>query len=337
MKSIRAIAQELGCSHSLIFNYKNKGQLPKNKAIAAAIVEYFGDDFLNKKEEEVVMLSYKAKEQFGLVASPFVDDVNNHEDVFKGANQRYVSQYMWLTAKNAGFIAVVGESGSGKSILRRELIDKIRREEANIVVIQPQTIDKTKLTAGAICDSIINDLSEEAPLRTLEAKARQIQRLLIVSSRAGNSHVLLIEEAHDLSKPVMKYLKRFWELEDGFKKLIGIILVGQPELKMRLSIQHNWDAREVVRRCEIVTLEPLSAQDLEEYLVLKFGRLSLHARELFCEGFGANIVAKLTHNRGNNNLLMTYPLIINNLVTRLLNMAADVGIKKIDKTIIIDA
>jgi type II secretory pathway predicted ATPase ExeA len=45
------------------------------------------------------------------------------------------------------------------------------------------------------------------------------EKILTNSSRAGYSHVLMIEEAHDLAVTTLKYLKRFWELEDGYKKL----------------------------------------------------------------------------------------------------------------------
>ncbi|MFP4733744.1 AAA family ATPase, partial [Pasteurella multocida] len=84
----------------------------------------------------------------------------------------------------------------------------------------------------------------------------QLHRVLKDSARAGNQHVLIIEEAHSLPVPTLKHLKRFFELEDGFKKLLSIVLVGQPELKLKLS-ERNFEVREVVQRCEIVTLEPL--------------------------------------------------------------------------------
>ena len=82
-----------------------------------------------------------------------------------------------------------------------------------------------------------------------EAKARQAQKMLAESSRAGNSHVLVIEEAHDLSIQTLKVLKRFWELEDGFKRLLAIILIGQPELKLRLD-QMRLLVKEVTRFVE---------------------------------------------------------------------------------------
>ena len=69
--------------------------------------------------------------------------------------------------------------------------------------------------------------------------------------------MLMIEEAHDLSIPTLKYLKRFWELEDGFKKLLAIVLIGQVEMKAKLDESQNWEAREVIRRIEVLELKPL--------------------------------------------------------------------------------
>lgn len=90
------------------------------------------------------------------------------------------------------------------------------------------------------------------------------------SSRAGNKHLLVIEEAHGLPLPTLKHLKRFRELEDGFRKLLGIVLIGQPELRMKLS-ETNPEVREVTQRIELVELQALDAE-LENYLNFKFAR-----------------------------------------------------------------
>jgi type II secretory pathway predicted ATPase ExeA len=164
--------------------------------------------------------------------------------------------------------------------------------------------------------------------RTQEGKARQAERLLRESSRAGNSHVLIIEEAHDLNIMTLKTLKRFWELEDGFKRLLAIILIGQPELAMMLDERARPEAREVIRRCEVAVLAPLESH-LEEYLGKKFSRVGASLDKIFApDAFDAlrarrgpqmrpgGVVAKPSQ---------LYPLVVNNDVIRAMNRAAQDG------------
>ncbi|MEW6330207.1 MAG: AAA family ATPase [Pseudomonadota bacterium] len=284
---------------------------------------------------EVEMLSAAAKKHFQMFKDPFIDDVQTSDDVFLSTEQRYIREAMYTTAKHGGFLAIVGESGSGKTTLRRDLLDRISRESLQIVCIQPRTIDKAKLSSGAICEAIIRDLSQERPRQTLEGKARQVEKILVGSSRAGNSHVLLIEEAHDLSISTLKYLKRFWELEDGFKKLLAIILVGQPELKGMLDERMNYEAREVIRRCEIAELLPLNG-NLEEYLELKFRRIGKKLSDVFDKTAYDAIRTRLTVLRRGANKAdsMLYPLVVNNLVTKAMNLCAEIRADKINADVV---
>lgn len=193
------------------------------------------------------MLTMKAYQKFGLFQDPFQGDVTKAEDVFLTDETRFIAEFLYQTAKVGGMVALLGESGSGKTTIRRYAMDRIQSEGQKIKIIAPRSIDKARLTTSAICDAIIQDCSAEKPRRTIEAKSRQVERILTNSSRAGYNHVLMIEEAHDLSIPTLKYLKRFWELEDGFKKLIAIVLIGQTEMKAKLDESQNWEAREVIR------------------------------------------------------------------------------------------
>ncbi len=280
---------------------------------------------------EPEMLTATAREHFALARNPFVDDVQGPSDVFLSKDQRYIRESMYYAAKHGGFLAVVGESGSGKSTLRRDLLDRIRRENEAIVAVQPQAVDKTALTAAHICDAIIADLSTEHPKRSLEAKSRQVQRILANSARTGNAHVLIIEEAHDISTATLKYLKRFWEMEDGFKKLLGIILVGQPELGDRLDERRNYEAREVIRRCEIAKLRSLNGS-MEDYLALKFKRVGAVLADVFeTDAFDA-IRQRLTRRRPNGGETEShaYPLVVHAVVIKALNAAAELGLAKVN-------
>jgi type II secretory pathway predicted ATPase ExeA len=236
----------------------------------------------------------KTFRKFGLTQDPFSGDVKKPEDVYLTDDTRFVAEYLLQAAKAGGMVALIGESGSGKTTVRRYAIDRMTAEGEKVRIITPRCIDKTRLTTGTICDAIIADCSTETPRRTQEAKARQVERILTNSSRSGYNHVLMIEEAHDLSIQTLKYLKRFWELEDGFKKLLAIVLIGQVELKANLDEGKNRAARELIRRMEILEIAPLgSGGEIAAYLDIKFSRINKDRKKVIddkgCEALAARL------------------------------------------------
>lgn len=285
-----------------------------------------------------------AKKHFGLFRDPFADDVQSHEDVFVSPDIRYVREAMFQTAKRGGFMAVAGESGAGKSTLRRDLIDRISRESQPIIVIEPYVLgmedndQKGKtLKAAHIAEAILNTVAPlENVKRSPEARFRQLHRVLRDSRRAGNSHVLIIEEAHGLSIPTIKHLKRFFELEDGFKKLLSIILIGQTELKLKLS-ETNHEVREVVQRCEVVELAPLDSR-LEEYLKFKLGRLGKPLSEVIdasgVEALRAKLTISTNRRDRRDTVSLLYPLAVGNLLTACMNLAADIGVPTVNADVV---
>lgn len=274
---------------------------------------------------EVEMLSQAAKRQFKLFRDPFQDEIGEIGDVFMADDQRYIGEAMFQTAKHGGFIAVVGESGSGKSTLRKGLLDRVR--DLPIRVIFPLTVDKSKMSTSNICQAIINDLSPGTKVQSkLEGQARQVRDVLLASARADCAHVLVIEEAHDLDIKTLKYLKRFYEIEDGFRKLLSIILIGQPEMKYLLDAQRHPEAREVINRIEVAELLPLG-QQLEAYVTHKLKRANVDPASIIDPDAYEAIRARWTRvdSISRREVSQLYPLIVNNTLTRALNHAAEIG------------
>lgn len=298
-------------------------------------------------EDETMLLAKQAlfpatKKHFSLFTNPFTDEVRSADEVFTSPDVRYVREALFQTAKFGGFMAVVGESGAGKSTLRRDLIDRINNENLPIIVIEPYIIameDNDKkgktLKAAHIAEAIISTL---APLERMkqspEARFRQLHRVLKDSSRAGNQHVLIIEEAHSLPVPTLKHLKRFFELEDGFKKLLSIVLVGQPELKLKLS-ERNFEVREVVQRCEVVELAPLDSC-LEQYVEWRLKALGRKSDDIFDRDALDTVRGRLilTNARNKAQTSLLYPLAVGNLLTSAMNLAAELGLPKVTADVV---
>lgn len=288
------------------------------------------------------VLAPATRRAFGIMRDPFNDDVQETDDVFATPDIRYVRESMFQVGKHGGFMAVVGESGAGKTTLRRDLLDRIQRSGEQIIVIEPYVLGSEDcaygrtLRAQAITDAVIQTLAPpgEGLRRTQDGKSRQMHKLLVDSRRAGYSHVLFIEEAHSLPIATLKQLKRFFELEDGFKKLIGIVLVGQPELGEKLS-ERNPAIREVVQRCEIVQLQPLG-QHLEAYLEFKFKRVGANYKELMDDGAIEAVRSRLTFSKAGtrDSMSLLYPLAVNNLVSASVNLAFQLGAPKVTAEIV---
>lgn len=282
------------------------------------------------KTMEIEMLSPAAKSHFKLFRDPFLNDVAGPDDVFQSDSQRYVIQAMVQTALLGGITAVIGESGSGKTTLRKLLLNRIAGGHEKVRVVFPRSLDKSKLSTGAICAAIVKDLEPETTLRSsLEAQARQVEDVLRRSRAAGYKHLLMIEEAHDLSIQTLKYLKRFWEIEtnDGFSVSLGIVLVAQPEMRVKLDVARHPQAREFINRCEVATLDALH-QQVGPYLAHKFTRLGMRFEDVFAPDAVDAIRDRWTlvdpHTRAVKTNL--YPLIVNNTATKAMNRAAELGL-----------
>lgn len=294
-------------------------------------------------DEETSMLIRKqkltpqARRHFNMVADPFADPKAPGE-VFLSPDIRYVREGMYQVARHGGFLAVIGESGAGKSALREEMIDRIQREELSVMIIEPyvlasegsDTVGKT-LRSQHIAEAIMATVAPLAKTRSSpEARFRQLHECLRESARAGYSHVIVIEEAHSLSIPTLKHLKRFIEMKDGLRPLLSVILLGQPELLLKLS-EKNPEVREVVQRIEVVTLPPLDTH-LESYLQQRFKASGVALDKVMDRGALDALRLKLCPTRGEGTLL--FPLAVHNTLAGAMNRAADLGVPMVTADVV---
>ena len=153
---------------------------------------------------------------------------------------------------------------------------------------------------------------------------RRLHQLLKDSNGAGMRHVLIIEEAHDLHTQTLKALKRFWELKDGLKRLLSIILIGQTELMDKLG-SNQADVREVVQRCVPVKLEPV--KNPADFLAHRFNRAGADLAAIFepdaLEALRDRLI--VARDMSGKGIYKGYPLAISNLASAAMNLAAGLG------------
>lgn len=274
---------------------------------------------------EVEMINQEAMKRLRIFRQPFANDVQKEADIYLSEDHRYIKEAMLEAARNKGLAAIVGEVGSGKSTIRKSVIEQLKRD-GNMRVIYPRIIDKKKITAATLCDAIIMDISDEKPRQRHEHKARQVIKLLVDRIGIGVDCVLMIEEAHKLTIDALQALKQFWELENGFNRLLGIILIGQPELEGTLDEAAHPDLRELIRRTQLVKIGGLNT-DLQAYLQHKFKRVGIPLEKVMTEDAVEALSRRLTGSTrdGKHKISHAYPLLVNNWVTRAINVSHEMG------------
>jgi len=289
-------------------------------------------------------LSPAARQHFKLLRNPF-DEVSTSAEVWQNEAIRFTRAAMLDAAKRGGFMAVIGESGSGKSTLRRDLIERITQDGEPVRIIQPYSVlgmdDRSErgnvMRATHIAEAILAEIAPQMRVpSSSETRFRKIHQELRASHQSGNRHVLMIEEAHALPIATLKHLKRFTELEVGFTKLLSILLIGQPELAEKLSEQ-NAAVREVVQRCEVITLPSLGGQ-LSDYLAFRFKGAGVALQNVIADSAIQAIHSRLAPPvpRGHTAHTLLYPLAVHNLTTAALNLAAQHGAPQVTADIIHD-
>lgn len=314
---------------------KASANAPLEPATTPATTANMEDEMILRKQT----LTRQARQQWRILREPFADP-QEPDDLYLSPEARYVRECMYDAATNGGFLAVVGESGSGKTTLREDMIERINLDGEGVVVIEPYMLGMgggrtgRTLRARDIAEAVIATVSPTTTIpASAEIRARKLHQLLRDSNRAGIKHVLVIEEAHDLHPSTLKALKRFWELKDGLKRLLAIILLGQTELLARLGANQA-DVREVVQRCVPVQLPAIA--DPAAFVRHRFERAGLDVDAVWDADALAALrerlmVAQDMQGRG---VYMGYPLAISNLATAAMNMAASLGEPRVSADVV---
>lgn len=176
-----------------------------------------------------------------------------------------------------GFVLLTGEVGTGKTTVSRCLMADIPKDTQLAFILNP-TLSSQELLA-TICDELkIRYRKTGATLKTLTDKiAEKLQK-----NHADNINTLLIiDEAQHLEPQVLEQLRLLTNLETDTKKLLQVILIGQPELQQLLKRR---DLRQLAQRITArYHLLPLNQQELAAYIKHRLSVADCH-RPLFNKG-----------------------------------------------------
>lgn len=226
-----------------------------------------------------IMLTPEIIKKLGLNKDPFDTELESVDDVLATPPMEAVVKKMVDAARKCKFIGVHGPVGSGKTIAKMVFMEKLLREK-NYLISEPAIIEKSKCLPSSIMKAMLDDFLYNRSRSNqmdniwqkrgdLEEKSRWVHAMLRTRVKQGKKLVLVIDEAHDLRPETLRALKRFHEMQEGFRKLLSIIIIGQEELLSLLS--GNFNLREVSVRINLVEMKPIK-HDVEDYLAHKFER-----------------------------------------------------------------
>jgi general secretion pathway protein A len=169
------------------------------------------------------------KDFFGLRANPFNVNPDPRYLFLTRHTEEALACLTYGIQSRKGFVLLTGEVGTGKTTLINKLLEWLRLQQVATAFIfnsrmdVPQFLDFMMADFGIQCDS--------------KSKSQLLQRLyswLLDRYRAGETAVLIVDEAQNLSDEVLEEIRMLTNLETFTEKLLQIVLVGQPELEQRL-------------------------------------------------------------------------------------------------------
>ncbi len=197
-------------------------------------------------------------EFFGLTDNPF-NVTPDPRFLFESRDHNDALAYLqYGVAERKGFLVLTGEVGVGKTICLRTFLKQYGSH------IETALILSSSLSFRQLLMMALEDLGLPARNKTKAELLMDLNRHLLKAAMADRDVVLIIDEAQNLSPGVLEELRQLSNLETDDRKLLTIVLAGQPELRNNLAMHELRQLRQ--RIPGICSIRPLSAEDERAYI-----------------------------------------------------------------------
>jgi len=198
-------------------------------------------------------------EFFGFKEPPFALTPNPAFLFLSAPHQEAFAHLLFAIENRAGFIELSGEVGTGKTTIVRTLLNHLDRETHRTALIFNPTLSPLGLFR-----EINAEFGLPAAGTDLQELHQALNAFLLEENRAGNTVVLVIDEAQNLSIEVLEQIRLISNLETDRSKLIQIVLVGQPELRtllarpelrqldQRITVRYHLKSMEFTDTCDYI-------------------------------------------------------------------------------------
>ncbi|MBT3310470.1 MAG: AAA family ATPase [Desulfobacterales bacterium] len=213
------------------------------------------------------------KKHFGFKERPFTLVPNPAFLFLSKSHEEALAHLSYAVEQGEGFVEITGEVGTGKTTLCRAFIEGLDNNTEVAYIFNP------KLDSIQLLKAINDELNIDSKPDNTKDLIDTLNRFLIKKISEGGKSLILIDEAQNLSPDVLEQLRLLSNLETNTKKLLQIILVGQPELGEMLN---SYELRQLGQRITLSChISPLTARETSDYIQHRIQRASLKSTVKF--------------------------------------------------------
>jgi general secretion pathway protein A len=198
------------------------------------------------------------QEFYGLREKPFALTPDPQFLYLSESHRTALNSLLYGIEQREGFIVITGDIGTGKTTICRAILEKLDKKVKTAVIFN------SFLTEGKLLESILQDFGFPSKGRTKHDRINALNEFLLQLLSHGENAVLIIDEAQNLSIPVLEQIRMLSNLETEKEKMLQIILFGQLELdqKLRSNELKQLNQRIAIRH----HLMPLTQTEMESYI-----------------------------------------------------------------------
>ncbi|MBI3104617.1 MAG: AAA family ATPase [Candidatus Rokubacteria bacterium] len=195
---------------------------------------------------------------FSLEDAPFVLTPDPRFLLRSKGHHEILGTLLYGITSQKGLMALIGEVGTGKTTLCRALLREMPKDVQSALVLNPHLSDIE------LVGTILDDLGIERRGATKGELMTALSQHLLAAGGEGKTVVVILDEAQQMSVDALEQIRILSTLETATRKLLQIVLSGQPELEEKLKQR---ELRQLDQRIGIrCYLKPLSRKDTFRYV-----------------------------------------------------------------------
>jgi type II secretory pathway predicted ATPase ExeA len=199
------------------------------------------------------------KSFYGLKENPFNVNPDPRFLYLTKQIEEALTGLMYGIQTRKGFITLTGEVGTGKTTLVNRLLDWLHHRRTRTAFLF-----NSRMNSSQLFDFILAEFEIQCESKSKSQQLLKLNHWLLDRYRAGESVVLIVDEAQNLTFPVLEEIRLLTNLETSTEKLLQIVLSGQPELEEKLKLPQLRQLRQrIMLRCRTA---PLTEQQTFEYI-----------------------------------------------------------------------